>query len=52
MQKKEVGLGFFSYFTNNRIQIDLPLKMKYVSFIHVTLTNCYSVFGIDLCEKW
>ena len=36
---------------NNRIQTDLPLKMIHVSFIHVTLTNCYSVFRIDMFEK-
>ena len=49
----------FSYYMNNGIQTDLPLKMKmiHVSLIHVTngirLTNYYSVFCIDfLKKKW
>ena len=29
----------FSYFMNNRIQTDLPLKMIHVSLIHVTKCN-------------
>ena len=40
----------FSYFMDNRIQTDLPLKMIHVSLI-IHLTNCYSVFRIDLFEK-
>ena len=32
---------FFSYFTNNRIQTDLPLKMIHVSFIHATEWNTF-----------
>ena len=36
-------MGFFSYFTNNRILTDSPLKMFHVSLIHATdgihLTN-------------
>ena len=47
---------FFSYFMNNRIQTDLPLKMIHISLINVIngihLINCYSVFRIDLFEKW
>ena len=31
----------FSYFMNNRIQTDLPLKMIHVSLIHVTKWNTF-----------
>ena len=52
----EDSSGCFSYFMNNRIQTDVPLKMIHVSLIHVInglhLTNCYSVFRINLFEKW
>ena len=47
----------FSYFMNNRIQTDLPLKMIHASLIHVTKCNttdkslfCFN-FQIDLFEK-
>ena len=46
------SLMFFSYFTNNRIQTDLPLKMIHVSLIHATEWNRVFVFRIDLFEKW
>ena len=42
---------FFSYFMNNRIETDLPLKMINVSLIHATKWNAFSVFRIDLFEK-
>ena len=32
---------FFSYFMNNRIQTDLPLKMIHVSLFHVTQWNTF-----------
>ena len=48
----------FSYFMNNRIQTDLPLKVIHVSLIHVTKCNttdkslfCLN-FRIDLFEQW
>ena len=42
----------FSYFMNNRIQTDLPLKMIHVSLIHVQLTNRYSVqISVLICLK-
>ena len=40
---------FFSYFMDNRIQTDLPLKMIHVSLIHVTKLNTFDklLFGFS-----
>ena len=52
------SLMCFSYFMNNRIQTDLPLKMIHVSLIHATKCNTTDKslfclhFRIDLFEKW
>ena len=42
---------FFSYFMNNRIQTDLPLKDNSY-LINKWNINWYSVFRMDLFEKW
>ena len=44
---------FFSYFTN-RILTDLPNENNLLSYLIKwnTVTHCYSVFRIDLFEKW
>ena len=46
---------FFSYFMNNRIQTDLPLKIIIFSLIRVnewtTLTNIGILFPVLICLK-
>ena len=53
---KEEGthVGRFFYFMNNRMRTDLRLKkIRIISHKKWnTVTNCYSVFRIDLLEKW